>query len=128
MAEMTVDLMSVERRLWSGEASFVLARTTVGQVGIMPGHQPLLGQMEEAGVVRIDGTDGNSITVAVHGGFLSVSAERVSILAEYAEMSDEIDTDRARKALDRADGSDEEGAAARARAEVRLKAAEASSR
>ncbi|MET0191603.1 MAG: F0F1 ATP synthase subunit epsilon [Pseudonocardia sediminis] len=128
MAEMTVDLVSVERRLWSGEASFVLARTTVGQVGIMPGHQPLLGQLEEAAVIRIDGTDGSSQTVAVHGGFLSVSAERVSILAEYAEMSDEIDTDRARKALDRADASDDEGAAAKARAEVRLKAAEASSR
>lgn len=128
MAEMTVDLVSVERRLWSGEANFVLARTTVGQVGIMPGHQPLLGQMEEAAVVRIDGTDGTSFTVAVHGGFLSVSAERVSILAEFAEMSDEIDTGRARRALDRADGSDAEGAAARARAEVRLKAAEASSR
>ena len=123
-AEMTVELVSVERRLWSGDARFVLARTTVGEVGILPGHQPLLAQLEEAGVVRIDATDGTKRTIAVHGGFLSVSAERVSILAEFAEQSDEIDVDRARRALERADDSDE-GAAAKARAEARLRAAEA---
>ncbi|GAA1392856.1 F0F1 ATP synthase subunit epsilon [Pseudonocardia kongjuensis] len=123
-AEMTVELVSVERRLWSGDARFVLARTTVGEVGILPGHQPMLAQLEEAGVVRIDATDGTKRTIAVHGGFLSVSAERVSILAEFAEQSDEIDVDRARRALERADDSDE-GAAAKARAEARLRAAEA---
>ena len=84
--------------------------------------------MEEAGVIRIDSTDGTSMTIAVHGGFLSITPERVPILAEYAEMSDEIDTERARQALDRADESEAEGAAAKARAEARLKAAEASSR
>jgi F-type H+-transporting ATPase subunit epsilon len=127
MAEMTVDLVSVERRLWSGEASFVLARTTVGEIGVLPGHESTLAQMEDAGVIRIDSTDGTSMTIAVHGGFLSITPERVSILAEYAEFSDEIDTDRARQALDRADESEADGAAAKARAEARLKAAEASS-
>jgi F-type H+-transporting ATPase subunit epsilon len=127
MAEMTVDLVSVERRLWSGEASFVLARTTVGEIGVLPGHEQTLAQMEEAGTIRIDSTDGTSMTIAVHGGFLSITPERVSILAEFAEMSDEIDTERARQALDRADESEPEGAAAKARAEARLKAAEASS-
>lgn len=125
-AEMTVDLVSVERRLWSGVARFVQARTTVGEVGILPGHQPMLAQLEEAGVVRVDGTDGSRRTIAVHGGFLSVSAERVSILAEYAEQSDEIDVERARRARDGADASSGEGRAARARAEARLRAAEAS--
>ncbi|MEQ3550861.1 F0F1 ATP synthase subunit epsilon [Pseudonocardia nematodicida] len=124
MAEMTVDLVSVERRLWSGEATFVVARTTVGDVGILPGHQPMLAQLEEAGVVRIDGTDGSKRTIAVHGGFLSVSAERVSILAEFAEQADEIDVARAQRARDAADDSPE-GHAARARAEARLRAAEA---
>lgn len=128
MAEMTVDLVSVERRLWSGQATFVLARTTAGEIGVLPGHEQTLAQMEEAGVIRIDGTDESSMTVAVHGGFLSITPERVSILAEFAEFSDEIDTDRARQALDRADESEPAGAAAKARAEARLKAAEASSR
>ncbi|MBC3193622.1 F0F1 ATP synthase subunit epsilon [Pseudonocardia sp. C8] len=121
---MTVELVSVERRLWSGNARFVIARTTVGEVGILPGHQPMLAQLEEAGTVRIDGTDGAKNTIAVHGGFLSVSAERVSILAEFAEHAGEIDVERARRALDRADDSDD-GKAAKARAEARLRAAEA---
>lgn len=123
MAEMTVELVAVERRIWSGEATFVVARTTVGEIGILPGHEPTLAQLEEAGVVRVDGTDGKSITVAVHGGFLHVSPDGVTILAESAEMSTEIDESRARSALQRADESDSEGAAAAARARARLKAA-----
>lgn len=123
MAEMTVELVAVERRLWSGEASFVVARTTVGEVGVLPGHEPTLAQLEEAGVVRIDGTDGNSVTMAVHGGFLSITPDGVTILAEFAELSDEIDVSRARAARDRADRSEPDGVAAAARAEARLRAA-----
>ncbi len=123
MAEMTVELVAVERRIWSGEASFVFARTTVGEIGILPGHEPTLAQLEEAGVVRIDATDGDSITVAVHGGFLHVTPEGVTILAESAEVSTEIDVSRARSARDRADTSEPDGAAAAARAEARLRAA-----
>ncbi|GAY12406.1 F0F1 ATP synthase subunit epsilon [Pseudonocardia sp. N23] len=123
MAEMTVDLVSVERKIWTGSSTFVLARTTVGEIGVLPGHEPTLAQLEEAGVVRIDAADGTSTTVAVHGGFLSVTPDHVSILAEFAELSEEIDVDRARSALDRADASEDSGAAARARAEARLRAA-----
>jgi F-type H+-transporting ATPase subunit epsilon len=123
MAEMKVELVAVERRVWSGEASFVFARTTAGEIGVLPGHEPTLAQLEDAGIVRIDGTDGGSTTVAVHGGFLHITPEGVTILAESAEMSSEVDVSRARAALDRADASDSEGAAAAARAQVRLKAA-----
>lgn len=123
MAEMTVELVAVERRIWSGEASFLLARTTVGEIGILPGHEQTLAQLEEAGVVRIDGTDGTTTTVAVHGGFLHVTPEGVTVLAESAELSEEIDVSRAKAAMDRADTSSPEGAAAAARAQVRLKAA-----
>ncbi|HEY0815958.1 MAG TPA: F0F1 ATP synthase subunit epsilon [Pseudonocardia sp.] len=123
MAEMTVELVAVERRVWSGQASFVFARTTVGEIGILPGHEQMLAQLEEAGVVRVDGVDGNATTVAVHGGFLHVTPESVTILAESAEIGSEVDVSRARAALDRADPSEEEGAAAAARAQVRLKAA-----
>ena len=123
MAEMTVELVAVERRLWSGTANFVLARTTVGEIGVLPGHEPTLAQMEEAGIVRIDRTEGGSLTVAVHGGFLSITPETVTVLAEFAELSEEIDVARARTALNRADTSEPEGAAAAKRAEVRLRAA-----
>jgi len=123
MAEMTVELVAVERRIWSGQATFVFARTTVGEIGILPGHEPTLAQLEEAGIVRIDGTDGDSTTVAVHGGFLHITPEGVTVLAESAELADEIDVSRARSALDRADTSDSAGAAAAARANARLRAA-----
>ena len=123
MADMHVELVAVERRLWSGEANFVLARTTVGDIGVLPGHEPTLAQMEEAGVVRIDATDGSRLTVAVHGGFLSITPEGVTILAEFAEFDNEIDVGRARNALNQADSADPEGASAAKRAQARLKAA-----
>ena len=123
MANMTVELVAVERRIWSGEANFVLARTTVGEIGVMPGHEATLAQLEEAGVVRVDGTDGTSTTLAVHGGFLSITPDTVTVLAEYAELAEEIDVARARSARDRADTAEPEGAAAAARANARLRAA-----
>ena len=126
MAEMSVELVAVERRIWSGKATFVFARTTVGEIGILPGHEPTLAQLEETALVRVDSTDGTTTTLAVHGGFLSVTPETVTVLAEYAELADEIDVSRAREALQRADESEPEGAAAAARANVRLKAAGAS--
>jgi F-type H+-transporting ATPase subunit epsilon len=120
---MGVELVAVERQLWSGEATFVFARTIEGEIGILPGHEPTLAQLEQAGLVRIDSTQSGSIHVAVHGGFLSIGPEGVTVLAENAELAEEIDVDRARDAARRADESTEEGAAAKARAEVRLKAA-----
>ena len=123
MAQMSVELVAVERRLWSGEAIFVFARTTEGEIGVLPGHEPTLAQLEQAGLVRIDTPEGTSITAAVHGGFLSITPEGVTVLAENAELAEEIDVERARAAVDRADASTEEGVAAQARAETRLKAA-----
>ncbi|MCW0215282.1 MAG: F0F1 ATP synthase subunit epsilon [Pseudonocardia sp.] len=124
MAEMTVELVAVERRLWSGVATFVLAKTTEGELGVLPGHEPTLAQLEEAGVIRIDPTDGAPVTVAVHGGFLSITPDGVTILAEFAELAEEIDVRRAQAALDKADTSEPAGISARQRAEVRLRAAE----
>lgn len=123
MAEMTVDLVAVERKIWSGQASFLKARTTVGEIGVLPGHQALLAQLEDAGVVRVDGTDGTSTTLAVRGGFLHITAENVTVLAEFAELADEIDVAGARAARDQADTSDPQGAADAAWAEARLQAA-----
>ena len=120
---MTVELVAVEGEVWSGEASFVFARTTEGEIGVLPGHEPTLAQLTEAGMVRIDATDGASVTAAVHGGFLSITPDGVTVLAEFAEFANEIDVSRARSALDRADESDPEGVAAAKRAQARLRAA-----
>lgn len=116
MAEMSVQLVAVERRLWSGTATFVVAQTTEGEIGIMPGHEPVLGQLVEGGVVTVRTTAGETVTAAVHGGFLSVTADTVSILAESADLADEIDVAQARADLD----ADEH---TRAKALARLRAA-----
>lgn len=117
MANMSVQLVAVERRLWSGEATQVSAQTTEGEIGVLPSHEPLLGQLVEGGVVKITTPDNETVTAAVHGGFLSVTADGVSVLAESAELAAEIDIAQAREDVQR---GDEE---ARARALSRLRAA-----
>jgi F-type H+-transporting ATPase subunit epsilon len=124
MTTMHVELVSVERSLWSGEATAVFARTVEGELGILPGHTPLLGALEPGWIVRIKRADEDELRVAVHGGFLSVRKDGVSVLAEMAEPAEDIDTARARAALDRADPeSGPDGVAARDRALARLRAA-----
>ena len=71
----------------------VVARTVDGDIGVMAGHAPLLAQLREGYAARIIEPDGNVLGVAVHGGFLSVTKDGVSILAEDAQLSDEIDVD-----------------------------------
>jgi F-type H+-transporting ATPase subunit epsilon len=121
---MNVELVSVERRLWSGEASAVFARTTEGELGILPGHTPLLGELAEGWIVRIEREGAPEVRVAVHGGFLSVRKDGVSVLAETAETAEDIDVARAREALQRVEHDDSpSGVAARNRALARLRAA-----
>jgi len=116
VAEMTVELVAVERRLWSGTANMVIAETTVGELGILPGHTQLLGQLVEGGVVTIRGADGVDVTAAVQGGFLSVSDDRVSVLAESAELAAEIDVAQAEQDVRHDDEDVRLWAAARLRA------------
>jgi F-type H+-transporting ATPase subunit epsilon len=78
---LNVALVSPTEQVWTGEASFVLARTTQGDLGVLPGHTPLFGVLVD-GLVSIKGTDGTTKEFNVHGGFLSVSEDRVSILTE----------------------------------------------
>jgi F-type H+-transporting ATPase subunit epsilon len=78
---LNVALVSPTQQVWSGEASFVSARTTEGDLGVLPGHTPLFGVLVD-GAVSIKGTDGTTQEFTVSGGFLSVSNDRVSILTE----------------------------------------------
>jgi F-type H+-transporting ATPase subunit epsilon len=119
VTDLHVELVSVEREIWSGEATQVNARTTEGEIGILAGHATLLGQLAEGFTVTIRRSGGDDITVAVHGGFLSVTAEGVTILAERAELAEEIDTSRAQAALERARSEDDEEAALRAESRLR---------
>ena len=120
MADLHVELVAADRTVWSGEASMVIARTLEGDLGILAGHAPLLGVLAN-GPVQIRATDGDSVVAAVHGGFLSVADDRVSILAEVAELAEEIDEAAARRELEQADPDDE---TTTLRAQARLRAVE----
>ena len=94
-----------------------------GEIGVLSGHEPVLGVLAAGGVVRIDTETEGKITAAVHGGFLSVDKDVVTILAEVAELAGEIDVARAQAALERARNEESEHATEAAhRAEARLRA------
>ncbi len=121
-----VELVAADRLVWSGEATMVIARTTEGDVGILPNHAPMLSLMVD-GVVDVQTTDGETWIAAVDAGFLSVAHNRVSVLSEHVEMSHEIDLEQARHDLERAKESgenDDEAQAAVRRHEARVRAAE----
>ena len=96
-----VELVAADRVVWSGEATRVIARTTEGDVGVLRGHAPMLSLLKE-GVVDILDTEGQTWVAACDAGFLSVANDRVSILAERAELSHDIDLEKARHDLERA--------------------------
>ena len=129
MAEqLTVELVAADRTVWSGEASMVIARTVEGDVGVLRGHAPMLALLTDA-VVEITDDDGNVNVAVVDGGFLSVAADRVSVLSQHAQLAEEVNIDETRSELETArglGGSDERERRIR-RAEARLRAAERAS-
>ena len=84
MGKLKVELVSPDKRVWSGEATQISARTLDGDLGILPGHTPLLGVLVD-GLVSLKGVDGTLSEFNVHGGFLSVAKDRVSILGESTD-------------------------------------------
>lgn len=126
-----VELVAADRLVWSGEAKMVIARTTEGDVGILPHHAPMLSLMVD-GVVDVQTGEGETWVAAVDAGFLSVANNRISILSEHAEMSHEIDLEKARADLERARTAGEYETEAEAedavrRAEARIRAVERAS-
>jgi F-type H+-transporting ATPase subunit epsilon len=107
---MQVEVVSADRVVWSGESSNIIAKTVEGEIGILPGHEPVLGVLVPSAVVIFDEGGGREV-VAVDGGFISVSQGRVSILSEYARMADEISVAQAEKELAEAERALDSGAA-----------------
>jgi F-type H+-transporting ATPase subunit epsilon len=144
MATFTASLVTPERTLLEREVQAVFLRTDTGDSAYLAGHTPLIGALVP-GLVRFQHEDGTEERAAVHGGFVQVTGEGVTILAPVAELAEDIDIDRARLALDvatqkvadlggvRSGTGDDEAAqgdrdladaeAARQRAEVRLEVA-----
>ncbi|MDK2821282.1 MAG: F-type H+-transporting ATPase subunit epsilon [Clostridia bacterium] len=130
MASLSLEIITPERLLLKAEVSSVKAPGSIGYLGVLPGHAPLITPLKAGVVTYKDG--GSEKKVAVSGGFLEAGATRVIILADTAEKAEEIDVERARKALERAENRLSERApdldvaraeAALKRAEARLKAA-----
>lgn len=124
-----VQVVSPERVLYSGEASMVICRTTGGgDIAFLTDHAPFIGALA-TWPVQVVPADGPRVWLAVHGGFVEVSNNRVTVLSDVAELPDQIDTGRAQRAQEKAeadvrtDADDEDAKAALARAEVRLEVA-----
>jgi F-type H+-transporting ATPase subunit epsilon len=119
-----VEVVSPERILYSGEAEMVVCRTPAGEIAFLTGHVPFLGALG-IGQVRIHQEGGDVQKVAVHEGFVEVSNDHVTLLSDVAELPDQIDEERARRAKEEAeqrmkDSEDTESEAKLRRAQVRL--------
>ncbi len=125
---MTVEVVSPEELLYSGEATMVVTRTLGGgEIAFQAGHAPFLAALTESHT-RVFLADGRVADIAVHGGFVEVSGNKVSILSDAAELGTNIDVDRARQAKERAEATlrhehDAEAVSALARSHARLRAA-----
>jgi F-type H+-transporting ATPase subunit epsilon len=123
-ATMQVELVSPEKVLYSGEATIVVCRPQGGDAAFLPGHAPFLGLLG-VGPVSIRTVDGREVKAAVHGGFIEVRNNKVTILSDVAELATDIDVTRARTAKSKADaaGAGSDNALAARRASVRLQVA-----
>jgi F-type H+-transporting ATPase subunit epsilon len=119
-----VELLLPDRSLWSGEAGLVIAKTLDGDIGVQSGHSPVFGILSPGSLVRIREVPGNDdpgdvVRAAVRDGFLSVTSDRVSILASSGQLASEIDVSTARTELDEATAEAGSGSAADESPEVR---------
>jgi F-type H+-transporting ATPase subunit epsilon len=127
---LTVEVVSPEAILFTGDADMVVARTLDGgDIAFLTGHVSFLGALDDWPLRVIQ--ENGQVTFAVHGGFVEVSGDRVTVLSDVAEPATAIDVARAQAALEtaeaalRADPDDEAAAAAVTRAQIRLEVARA---
>jgi F-type H+-transporting ATPase subunit epsilon len=83
--ELQVSVVSADSEIWTGTAKQVVARTTIGEIGLLAGHEPVLGILA-SGEVRITTTDGSVVRAKAEEGFLSMQSNVVTIVAGAAEL------------------------------------------
>ena len=93
-----VEVVAADGVVWEGDALSIIARTTEGDVGILPGHEPFLASLVVC-AVEILATDGRRDVVLVDDGYISVAQNRVSLLSQYATVAKQIDADAAHREL-----------------------------
>jgi len=96
-----LELVTPERMLFQDTVAAVRAPGVLGSFGILSGHAPLLTELE-TGVIKLSLVTGEDAYIATSGGFVQVTRDKVLILADTAELSDEINVERARKAAENA--------------------------
>jgi F-type H+-transporting ATPase subunit epsilon len=100
MSKILLDIVTPEQKVYSKEVDMVITRAADGEIGILPQHTPLVSPLSIT-VVRAK-NDGSEEQIAISGGFLEVRPDNVTILAETAELSGNIDVGRAEAAVTRA--------------------------
>lgn len=98
---MRLEIVTPERKVYSDEVEMIIVRGIEGELGILPNHAPFVTPLAIS-AMRIK-KDGKEFLIAISGGFIEVSREKVVILAETAELPEEIDYDRALAAKERAE-------------------------
>ncbi|GFR39388.1 ATP synthase epsilon chain [Insulibacter thermoxylanivorax] len=102
MKTFQLEVVTPERKVYSGDATMVIVKGIEGELGIMANHLPFVTPLQIA-PVRIKTPDQDEHVIAVNGGFIEVHNNKVIILAESAELPEEIDIDRAERARERAE-------------------------
>lgn len=95
---LTVQVVSADGVIWSGPALSVIVRTTEGDLGVLPRHEPFLAALVPC-AAEILSEAGNREIVAMDGGFISVAENRVSLLSQYATLAHEIQLAEAEREL-----------------------------
>lgn len=100
MAEpLQVEVVGADRLVWEGTATNVIVRTTEGDIGILPRHEPLLAGLVPC-AAEIVTADGSRQMIAIDGGFLAVNDNRVSIMTQFASLPQEVTAEQAQRELD----------------------------
>ena len=110
MTTFQVDVVTPESIVWSGEATFLLTRTSDGDIGILANHEPTMAALG-TGVAEIEHADGRT-SIALHGGFLQVYRNQVTLLSDRAEVSEEGDARERANALREAEEEPEDDTSA----------------
>ena len=103
MAGLLVSVVAPEKILFEGEAEMVVCRPADGEIAFLPGHEPFVGALGGFPVRVIRGDGQPEIAIAVHGGFVEFSEDRVTVLSDVAELPEQIDVVRAQTAKDEAE-------------------------
>src|ERR1700686_1303263 len=115
MAELKITIVAFVQKTCSGQGPFLFTPTPPGTTGILPNHIPLVAQLVDDAMVRVEREDEDDLRIAVDGGFLSVTEQSVTVLAESAEFDSEIDEAAAQRDAE----SDKPATAAKGRARLR---------